>query len=769
MGLTRPRAHQLQETSFKFACRAISTSNVTLSGGAPATVDGVSVTQGDRVLVIGQTNKAQNGIYNVATVGTGSNGTWNRTKDADDANDITAGTQVSVTEGTTYGDTVWKLTTDGTITIGTTDQDWEQASAYGFGTVTVDGTSLVADTVGDTLTVSEGTNISLSGDAGTDTFTIATVGAPTFSGNVTAGNLTTAGALSVGEVISDLIPDADVTRDLGSPTKQWHSVYVGPGSLYINGQKVLEEDSGTIVVGADENQNISLTTTGTGDIEFNPGGSIELKGNVVLAAGKTMSQAGGAASEFSAGVKSDSVTSRTADTNLTLSGAGTGVVNVNDDLTVSQNLTVTGNLTINGATTTVSSTNTTIEDALILLVDGQSGAPTKDAGLVIDRGSSTNVAWIWDESADQFVAITTSDDATTAGDVTITDYTDIRVGSATIDDTLTATGNVTGGNLITGAQVVATGNVTGGNLVTSADVTTVSVNASGTIDATGNITGGNIITSEAVEAATVDTTGEATLASATVSDLTSGRVVLAGTAGALEDSNNLTFNGSTLAVTGAATVSTTLGVTGNVTGGNLLTGGLVNATGNVDGANFNTAGLVSATGNIQGGNIVSDADVTTVSVNASGNVSGGNILSSGAIHTGDNGVVRFYDSDSSHYVEFRAQSTVASNLQFKWPAQDGTSGQVIQTDGAGTLSFATASGGGGGASGFQSSTITTHPAAGGNEDLATGPNDDVAETPFESGAQDAFGVSLGTVYDQMEPIGSTTTIDLGDSEAYVGA
>jgi hypothetical protein len=477
--------------------------------------------------------------------------------------------------------------------------------------------------------------LSANGDSGNavyiDTSNNVTVNnALTTTGNVTAGNLTTAGALSVGEVISDLIPDADVTRDLGSPTKQWHSVYVGPGSLYINGQKVLEEDSGTIVVGADENQNISLTTTGTGDIEFNPGGSIELKGNVVLAAGKTMSQAGGAASEFSAGVKSDSVTSRTADTNLTLSGNGTGVVNVNDSLTVAQNLTVTGNLTINGATTTVSSTNTTIEDALILLVDGQSGAPTKDAGLVIDRGSSTNVAWIWDESADQFVAITTSDDATTAGDVTITDYTDIRVGSATIDDTLTATGNVTGGNLITGAQVVATGNVTGGNLVTS-------------------------------------------------------------------------------------------------------------------------------------------ADVTTATVTATGNVSGGNILSSGAIHTGDNGVVRFYDSNGSHYVEFRAQSTVAANLQFKWPAQDGTSGQVIQTDGAGTLSFATASGGGGGASGFQSSTITTHPAAGGNEDLATGVNDDVAETPFESGAQDAFGVSLGTVYDQMEPIGSTTTIDLGDSEAYVGA
>ena len=48
--------------------------------------------------------------------------------------------------------------------------------------------------------------------------------------------------------------------------------------------------------------------------------------------------------------------------------------------------------------------------------------------------------------------------------------------------------------------------------------------------------------------------GETVLSSATVSDLTDNRVVIAGTSGALEDSSNLTFDGTTLAVTGAATV-----------------------------------------------------------------------------------------------------------------------------------------------------------------------------------------------------------------------
>jgi len=52
---------------------------------------------------------------------------------------------------------------------------------------------------------------------------------------------------------------------------------------------------------------------------------------------------------------------------------------------------------------------------------------------------------------------------------------------------------------------------------------------------------------------------------AIVSDLTDNRVVIAGTSGELEDSANLTFDGSTLAVTGALTVSTNATITGNLT------------------------------------------------------------------------------------------------------------------------------------------------------------------------------------------------------------
>jgi len=79
MGLTRPRAHQLQDIDYKQTARAITVANVTLSGGAPSTVDGVNLALNNRVLVSAQTTGSQNGIYIVTTVGSGSNGTWART------------------------------------------------------------------------------------------------------------------------------------------------------------------------------------------------------------------------------------------------------------------------------------------------------------------------------------------------------------------------------------------------------------------------------------------------------------------------------------------------------------------------------------------------------------------------------------------------------------------------------------------------------------------------------------------------------------------
>lgn len=50
--------------------------------------------------------------------------------------------------------------------------------------------------------------------------------------------------------------------------------------------------------------------------------------------------------------------------------------------------------------------------------------------------------------------------------------------------------------------------------------------------------------------------------------------------------------------------------------------------------------------------------------------------------------LRFADSDSSNWVAFQAPATVASNVTWTLPSSDGTNGQILSTNGSGTLSWA---------------------------------------------------------------------------------
>lgn len=147
-----------------------------------------------------------------------------------------------------------------------------------------------------------------------------------------------------------------------------------------------------------------------------------------------------------------------------------------------------------------------------------------------------------------------------------------NITSVGILSSLSASGNITGGNINTAGLVSATGNVIGGNVVTAGtgNINTLVVPATASV--TGNVTGGNLIT------------------------------------GGL--------------VTAIANVNTSAGLlaSGNVTGANINTGGLIAATGNITGGNINTGGLISATG-----------AVNSSSVTASGNISGGNINTGGLI------------------------------------------------------------------------------------------------------------------------------------------
>ena len=192
MGLTRPRAHQLQDIDYKQTARVITTANVTLSGGAPAVVDGTNLALTNRVLVTAQSTGTENGIYEVTVVGSGSNGTWVRTEDANATGDIKGGTIIMITEGTVYADTQWKLTTDDPITIGSTAMVFVRNGNAAFGIVAANGQSnLVADAIGDTLTLVAGSNITIQTNTASDSVVIATASTvATLAGSQTLTNKT---------------------------------------------------------------------------------------------------------------------------------------------------------------------------------------------------------------------------------------------------------------------------------------------------------------------------------------------------------------------------------------------------------------------------------------------------------------------------------------------------------------------------------------------------------------------------------------------------
>jgi hypothetical protein len=147
------------------------------------------------------------------------------------------------------------------------------------------------------------------------------------------------------------------------------------------------------------------------------------------------------------------ITSLTTNGDITLTPNGTGVVAVSSALTVAGATTITGDLTVNGTTTTIDSTTLTIEDPLIQLAKNNSGgdANTFDQGLFFNRGSLDNVSMLWDESADEFVfAVTSGEDGTTAGNVTIDSYANIQAATGTF-------ANVDG---ILGANTAAAATVT---------------------------------------------------------------------------------------------------------------------------------------------------------------------------------------------------------------------------------------------------------------------------------------------------------------------
>jgi hypothetical protein len=252
------------------------------------------------------------------------------------------------------------------------------------------------------------------------------------TGGSTSGNATI--SLNYENLAGNLVPSANNTYSLGTVSKVWKDVFVGPGSLYINGQQVLSDNSGTITVSANANQNLSFVTTGSGDLELTAGGEIQLKSNVILGAGKTITASGGLKLASNLDVNSqyinnlsNPVAANDATNKSYVDGAGyltagdglskasatfsvdstvvrtSGAQTIAGAKTFSNDIVVSGNLTVSGTTTTVNSETISLADNIIDLNSNfTTGSPTENAGIRIKRGDSADVQLRWNESDDKW-------------------------------------------------------------------------------------------------------------------------------------------------------------------------------------------------------------------------------------------------------------------------------------------------------------------------------------------------------------------------------
>ena len=136
---------------------------------------------------------------------------------------------------------------------------------------------------------------------------------------------------------------------------------------------------------------------------------------------------------------------------------------------------------------------TNITDPLVRLNSGETGSADKDVGIIIERGDDTNAAIIYDESADTFAFINTSENGTTSGNVTIASYANLVVNTITGSLTGTASANLPlSGGTMSGAIAMGTSKITGvGDPTSAQDASTKAyVDSSvSAIDTTSNASG----------------------------------------------------------------------------------------------------------------------------------------------------------------------------------------------------------------------------------------------------------------------------------------
>ena len=630
MALTRPRYSQIPDTDWKQSVRVATTEDVgnVMLAAMPNTVDGVTLSFYDRVLVRSQANAAQNGIYQVIAVGTGSNGIWERTKDASSGGvngAVTPSIVTMVEEGTVNKNRTFKLTTTGNIALGTTD--------LSFGVQ-------AAEAAGSTGQLQFANINNVIGGAQTTSYDYVSGNLSVIGGNLVTTNLhvTTTSLYQNGkrvpQVFSSATPPGDPAEgdqwyQIGTDvlyewindggTSYWVDVSgatianINPitgetiGQLTINGgQDSVDVNSGALQVvggvGITGNLNVGgAVSFGGGQlgsdlvISSNTTSTSETTGAIRIASPGGLGVGGniwaGGAIVANSRIPSTSISTGA----IVLPGAG--------GLGVGGNIWAGGNITALGTVTGGSIRKTTSSTPPVSPVIGDQWYQTNTDILYQYVNDGTSSYWV--DVTGATVANISAYNQQSLNDIAIvsgTPSTDETTGALVVSGGVGITGNLNlVGNLaISGGNIIANQNVTSTNTTTGSMVVTGQggIGVGGNINIGGHISaGGNLSVSQSASfaqnvdiAANLIVSGTYFSAAGFSSNngnlyapgftVTNGNISSTGTTatiGGLTITNGAFGDIASLGVIGSATIGSDLAVTGNITGGGLRKYAQINA------------------------------------------------------------------------------------------------------------------------------------------------------------------------------------------------
>ena len=319
---------------------------------------------------------------------------------------------------------------------------------------------------------------------------IVVTGIASVTANVQSGNLRTTGVISsTGNITTGAnlnISDGIYTSTISS------SANITGGNIFTGGliSATGNIESAANVSGVTFKGNVSGTTvSASGNIT---GGNINTTGTVI---GALISSTG----------------------NLTAGNITSGTQNVTGNLNVTGNVNVTGNLVYANVTDLV------ISDPLVYIGANNTGN-VYDLGMVVswDDGLYQHGGWVRDATDGTwklFGNVVPEPNSTI--DFTNAIYQPMRAGAiaattGAFSSTLSATGNITGGNALIGGIASVAGNILAGNILGGANVNAITHTGT-TVSVSGNVQGGNLRTAGLISATGNITAGNLTVSTGTIS------------------------------------------------------------------------------------------------------------------------------------------------------------------------------------------------------------------------------------------------------------